>query len=84
MGDVERLKKNPEQAPEKLVAFIDGQILSSPEPSEPEPERPKKKRKLTGPIEPKTPPSGSDDYLTLARVDISMVRLYQTLADCIG
>lgn len=66
-----------DQAPENLVAFLDGRTLSSSEPSEPEPERPKKRRKLTGPNTLETPfhPSDPDDYLTLARVDIVIVRV---------
>lgn len=74
MRDVEVLNNHPEQAPENLVAFIDGRALSSPEP---EPERPRKKRKLAGPNTAKTPPGGPDDsHLTLARIDISIVRFY--------
>lgn len=73
--DVEVLNNHLEQAPENLVAFADGRTVSSPESSEPEPERPWKKRKLAGPNTSKTPPSG-DDQLTLARVDISLVRFY--------
>ena len=78
MRDIEVLNNHPEQAPENLVAFVDGRTVSSPEFSEPEPERPRKKRKLAGPNSTsKTPPSGEyDDQLTLARVDISLVRFY--------
>lgn len=75
VGDVELLNNHLEQAPENLLAFIDGQISSFLETPEPEPERPKKRRRLTEWNTSQTPPAGPDDYLTLARVDISMVRL---------
>ena len=75
-GFADLLNNNSDEAPESLIAFLDGRILSSSEPSEPEPERPEKRRKLTGPRTPKTPLESSDlyDVLTLARVDISIVR----------
>lgn len=79
-GVVELLNSNSDQAPENLVAFLDGRKSSSSGPSDPEQERPKKRRKLAGPNRSKTPlhSSDSDDYLTLARVDISLVGLYKS------
>ena len=82
MGDVELLKNHVEQAPENLLAFIDERVSSFQETPEPEPERPKKRRRLTESNTSQTPPAGPNDYLTLARVDISMVRLRSYLADC--
>ena len=82
MGDVELLNNHLEQAPESLVAFIDGRTSSFLETSELEQERPKKRRKLTESNTSQTRLAGPDDYLTLARVDISMVRLRSYLVDC--
>ena len=78
MGAAELLNNNSDQAPDNLVAFLDGRTFSSPEPCELERERPKKRRKLIGSNASKRPlhASDTDDCLTLARVDISMVRLY--------
>ncbi len=77
MALVELLNNNLDQAPENLLALLDGRPFSSSERSEPESERPKKRRKVTGPDTSKTPLYSGDSagYLTLARVDISMVRL---------
>lgn len=63
-----------EQAPDDMLAFLDGRTVSPSEIPEPEPERPKKRRKLTGPKTSKTPFHSIDshDSLTLARVDIKM------------
>ena len=74
------LKGALEQAPENLIAFIDGRPLTSPEPSEPESGPVRKKRKLTGPDTSKILPllSRTDDYLTLSRVDVTMVRLHSS------
>ena len=69
------LNNHLEQAPEDLIAFIDGRIPYVLEAPEREPERPKKRRRLTESNTSQTPPAGPDDSLTLARVDISMVRL---------
>ncbi|CAF9904360.1 MAG: hypothetical protein ALECFALPRED_007533 [Alectoria fallacina] len=58
-----------------MVAFLDGPTLfPSEQASTPEPQRPKKRRKLTGRNTSKTPLHSidSDDFLTLARVDISI------------
>ena len=82
MGHVELLNNLLDQAPENLVAFLDGRTSSFLEIPEPEPERPKKRRRLTESNTSQTPPAGPDDYLTLARVDISMVRLRSYLVDC--
>ena len=80
---VELLNNHTEQAPDNLVAFIDGRISSPLEPPEPEFERPKKRRKLTPPNTSQTPPAAPSDCLALARVDMSMVRLDWNLVDCI-
>ena len=82
VGDVELLNYHLEQAPENLVAFFEGPTSSFIGSSEPEPQRPKKRRKLTESNTSQTPPAGPDDYLTLARVDISMVGLVSYLVDC--
>lgn len=86
MRSVQLLNNNPGQAPENLIAFIDGRTFSSPDPQELESERPKKKRKVSGPDTSKTPlhSSGPDDYLTLARVDITMVSPCLGQIDCTG
>lgn len=77
---VELLINSSDHAPENLVAFLDGRPLPFSEPSGPEPERPKKRRKITGPHTSNTPLHSSDanDFLTLARVDISMVKSQQS------
>ena len=86
LGEVESLNKNPEQAPASLLAFLDGQPLASSELSQTEPERPKKKRRLIGSDTAETSLhlSSSDDYLTLARADLSMVKPCWSLGSCKG
>ena len=85
MTEIELLNKNLEQAPENLVAFIDGQVLIPSDFSEAELKRPKKKRKVTGPKIPETLLHLNGlDYLTLARVDINMVRLNSSLTVSLG
>lgn len=65
----------PEQAPQTLVAFLGGKTPPSATCSDTDQEPPKKRRKVTSsntataPL----PSAASDEYLTLARVDLSIV-----------
>jgi hypothetical protein len=66
----------PEQPPETLVAFLDGKTPPSTTYSDKDQEPPRKRRKVTSSnaaIAP-LPSAASDEYLTLARVDLSIVR----------
>lgn len=65
----------PAQAPETLAVFLDGRIPPSTRSSDTDQEPPKKKRKGTSSSAAKAPltSAASDDYLTLARVDLSIV-----------
>ena len=71
------MNRYAEQAPETLVAFLDGRTPPSiPRPNtNTNPEPPRKRRKVTGGSAAKVllPPAAPDDYLTLARVDLSIV-----------
>ena len=70
------MNRYAEQAPETLVAFLDGRTLPSITQSDTNTEPPRKRRKVTGGNAAKMilPPAAPDDYLTLARVDLSIVR----------
>ena len=65
-----------EQAPETLVAFLDGRALQPVARSNTNIEPPRKRRKVTAGNAAKVlpPPAVLDDYLTLARIDLSIVR----------
>ena len=72
-----------EQAPETLVAFLDGRTPPSITHSNTDTEPPRKRRKVTGGSAAKVllPPAVPDDYLTLARVDLSIVRGLEKLEE---
>ena len=70
------MNRYAEQAPETLVAFLDGRTPPSITRSDTNTEPPRKRRKVTGGSAAKVllPPAAPDDYLTLARIDLSIVR----------
>ena len=70
------MNRYAEQAPETLVAFLDGRTSPSIPRSNTITEPPRKRRKVSGGSAAKLllPPAAPDDYLTLARVDLSIVR----------
>lgn len=72
------------------MAFLDGRALPSITRSDTDTEPPRKRRKVTAGNAAKVlpPPAAPDDYLTLARIDLSIVRgpkrppeLYKLTAD---
>lgn len=70
------MNRYAEQAPETLVAFLDGRALPSITRSDTDTEPPRKRRKVNVGNAAKVlpPPAVPDDYLTLARIDLSIVR----------
>ena len=70
------MNRYAEQASETLVAFLDGQTPPSIARSNTTTEPPRKRRKVTGGNAAKVvlPPAAPHDYLTLAHVDLSIVR----------
>lgn len=70
------MNRYAEQAPETLVAFLDGRALPSITRSNTNTEPPRKRRKVTAGNAAKVlpPPAVLDDHLTLARIDLSIVR----------
>ena len=70
------MNRYAEQAPETLVAFLDGRALLSITRPDTNTEPPRKRRKVTVGNAAKVlpPPAVPYDYLTLARIDLSIVR----------
>ena len=77
------MNRYAEQAPETLVAFLDGQTSPSLARSNTNTEPPRKRRKVTGGNAAKVflPPAAPNDYLTLAHVDLSIVRGLEKLEE---